>query len=597
MQRISRVTQHVLPPAVGGDQGGLSSADAAATEKQDDRAFGDTPALPPPLKFDNRRSPVLARKAMVACSQPTAAEAGLQILRAGGTAVDAAIAMAAALGVTEPMMTGVGGDCFMLFWEEKTKKMHALNGSGRAPMLLTSEKARLEAGLPWFRSTHAHTVTVPGTVAAWEAALSRWGKKSLSEVLTPAIALAEEGFPVSQISSLLWAEGAGVLKAAGSSELLVNGERAPGWGEVFRNPSLAAVLKEIAAKGARAGFYEGWPGQSIVDALQRRGSCMTPQDLKAHTVDFPEPISIPFMGVDVYMHPPNGSGIVTLAALQILKRLGPEHFPQNSAEYTHRLIEALRLAFIDGRRYNGDPEAMRSATAQNEQIPSIETLLSETHAEEQSKHFHSDRATVDAELGAALPASDTVSFQVVDEDGNSVSMVESLWMPFGSGIVPEGCGFALQNRGANFQLSPGPNQLMGGKRPYHTIIPAMCLRDNKLYCSFTNMGGVIQPQGLLQNLMNLVAFGMDPQRAVDRPRFCIADPLARFGESGIVFLQEGFDTATVQKLKDMGHNVKVISGNEMAFQFGKAQIIVRNPLTGVLWGGSDGRGDGLAMGY
>ena len=538
-----------------------------------------------PPQFNSRRSPVFAVHGMVASSQPLATQAGLEILGRGGNAADAAVAVAAALNVTEPTSTGLGGDCFALFYEAATRQITALNGSGRAPAGLTPgllKEQGFEKELPPF---HAHTITVPGACAGWCDLIERHGTLDLATILSPAIRLAEEGFPVAPLTAYFWARGAGrqLGNSPGGQELLLNG-RAPRAGEIMRNPTLANTLRVIAGGGKEA-FYRGEIAEKIAATVQRFGGVMTVDDLAAHTSTWEQPISVVFEGVRIYECPPNGQGLAALIALNILSCFDLPDDPL-SVERLHLIIEALRLAFADARWYVADPAFF--------DIP-LEELLSREYAEARAALIDPERATLDQERGTPVTGSDTVYFSVVDGQGNACSFINSNYMGFGTGIVPEGTGFSLQNRGHNFSLDPAhPNALAPRKRPYHTIIPAMATRepDGSLYASFGVMGGFMQPQGHVQVMIGMVNDGLDPQAALDRPRLCIEDGTA----GGRVALEEGIPVGVMARLAEMGHPVRPVSGHGRAI-FGRGQIIFRDPDSGVLCGGSDPRADGCAMGF
>lgn len=519
-------------------------------------------------------------------------------MKAGGNAVDAAVAVAAALAVTEPCSTGLGGDAFMLVYEPVGKRVRALNGSGRAPQALTRERAAADCP-EWGSGSdliHPHTVTVPGAAALWDDAIRIWGRKTLTEVLEPAVRLAQEGFPVSPITSAYWQKAAPQIAqwGGGAKEILIEdggGLRGPLPGEVMRRPALATVFRDLAAKGAKEGFYKGAAGRAIAVAVAARGGVMNEEDLATHESTLPlEVPSVELFGVELFEHPPNGSGITALIALNTLRGMGVDKLQHNSTEYLHLLIEVMRLAFADARWYVADPAVTH--------VP-VKELLSEEYAAERRKLFDPSRAQVDVRRGSPVAGSDTVSFSVVDGDGMAVSFVNSNYMGFGSCIVPLGCGFTLQNRGANFSLQLGhPNELAGGKRPYHTIIPAMMVENGELYASMTNMGGFMQPQGHVQLFLNQVVFGMDAQTAIDAPRFCLMAPdgTADAGNDGEVVLEDGMPAATIDGLRRLGHRVRVVAGHERAI-LGRATIIRRASDTGVLWAGADGRSDGLALGF
>jgi len=535
----------------------------------------------------SRRSPVSATRGMVAASQSLAARAGLEILMQGGNAADAAVATAAALAVTEPCSTGLGGDLFALYYDAASKKVSALNGSGRAPAALSLERVRGEGftgQLPYF---HPYTVTVPGACAGWCDLLERFGSLDRGKVLARAIRLAQEGFPVGPITAYHWSGGVQQLKdqSPGGRELLVDG-RAPRSGELFRNPALAATLQEVA-EGGKESFYEGVIAKRIVATLQALGGAMTLDDLASHTSSWGEPISTVYKGMRVHQCPPNGQGLTALLALNILSRFDFASLGEPlSVRRLHVLIEALRLAFADTRWYVTDPELFK--------IP-LEELLSDIYAEERSKLIDPKRAVLDQRHGSPAAGSDTVYFSVVDGRGNACSFVNSNYMGFGTGIVPEGLGFSLQNRGHNFSLDPKhPNALAPRKRPYHTIICAIATReeDASLYASFGVMGGFMQPQGHVQVLLGLLEDGLDPQAALDRPRICLEGGEA----AGRVALEEGISEAVTGELRQLGHEVRKVSGHERSL-FGRGQIILRDRESGVLCAGSDPRADGCASGY
>jgi gamma-glutamyltranspeptidase / glutathione hydrolase len=534
--------------------------------------------------FASRRSPVYGRGGMAAASQPLAVAAGIRILSNGGNAADAAVAIAAALNVTEPTSTGIGGDMFALFFDANTKKVSALNGSGRAPAGLTLERLKNEgfAELPPF---HAYTVTVPGACAGWCDLIDRHGTKALTEILSPAIELAEEGFPVAPMTSYFWARSAGrqLASAPNGRELTIDG-RGPRPGEIFRNPGLARTLRQVAAGGKRA-FYEGEVAEAIARVIQEAGGCLTTEDLAAHRSTWETPISVTYRGYRVYECPPNGQGLAALIALNLLEGFDLAGLDPVSADRLHFEIEAMRLAFADARWYVSDP--------QFSDIP-VSELLSKEYANERRKLIDPRRAATDHRRGAPVASSDTVYFSVADELGNACSFINSNYMGFGTGIVPKGWGFTLQNRGHNFDLNPAhPNALAPRKRPYHTIIPAMAARENdgSLYASFGVMGGFMQPQGHVQVLAALTDSGLDPQAALDLPRFCIDDGTA----GGEVALEDGIPESVLAELRRRGHPLRRVTGWERAL-FGRGQIILRNRETGVLSGGSDPRADGLAVG-
>ncbi|MBX7213858.1 MAG: gamma-glutamyltransferase family protein [Thermoflexales bacterium] len=535
--------------------------------------------------FSSRRSPVYATRGMVATSATTATAAGLEILRQGGTAADAAVAAAAALNVVEPTSTGIGGDCFALYFDARTGAVSALNGSGRAPRGLDAaliERQGLREGDQIRDPYHAHCVTVPGAAAGWLDALSKHGRMTAREVLAPAIRMAEEGAPIGPVTAFFWARAAERQLRGRGEAMLIEG-RAPRAGERFRNPGLARTFRALA-EGGKAAFYTGEIAARIVAAVQGFGGVMTPADLAAHASTFEAPISTTYRGHRIWECPPNGQGLAALLTLNVLEGFAPGTADGPDVDEAHRMIEALRLAFLDTRWFVADPASNPAPLA---------GLLGKAYADQRRKLIHPTRATLDQRRGAPVAGSDTVYLCVVDGEGNACSFINSNYMGFGTGIVPEGCGFTLQNRGHNFTLESGhPNALAPGKRPYHTIIPGLITRpDGSLYGPFGVMGGFMQPQGHAQVAINLIDRGLDPQAALDRPRLCL-EPAT---PDGRVAVEAGFDPALVAALRTRGHDAHGVEGAARSL-FGRGQII-RRDADGVLCGGSDPRADGCAMGF
>jgi len=548
------------------------------------------------FSFNSRHSPVYGRGGIVATSQPLATAAGLEILAKGGNAADAAVAAGAALNVTEPTSTGIGGDMFALYYSADSKRVSALNGSGRAPAALTLDRLKkdgISAEMPPF---HAYTVTVPGACAGWCDLIEKHGSLSMAEILAPAIRLASEGFPVAPITSYFWQRGAQrqLKSAPNGRELTIEG-RGPNAGEIFRNPGLARTFDAVARGGASA-FYEGEIAEAIVSVIKEAGGSLgvSVDDLASHTSTWEEPISVTYRGLRVYECPPNGQGITALIALNILEGFDLASLEALSLERLHLMVEAMRLAFADAGWYVSDPAFSK--------IP-IQELLSKEYANERRKLIDKTRATIDPKRGSPVLSSDTVYLSVVDRFGNACSFINSNYMGFGTGIVPKGWGFTLQNRGHNFSLDPAhPNALAPRKRPYHTIIPAMVTRlpspsgrgaggeGESLFASYGVMGGFMQPQGHVQVLSALVDDGLNPQAALDQSRFCI--DVEESG--GRVALEDGIPQETISGLEKMGHPVYSVSGFNRAL-FGRGQVILRDPVTGVLTAGSDPRADGCAM--
>ena len=538
------------------------------------------------FEHKSHRSPVYGCRGAVATSQPLAVAAGLEILAQGGNAADAAVATAAALNVTEPTSTGIGGDCFALYFDAQTQQVSALNGSGRAPAALTLARLQREGFGESLPPYHPYTITVPGACAGWHDLVERHGTLPLSSILAPAIRLAEEGFPVAPITAYFWQRGAErqLRSAPGGLELTING-RAPRPGELFRNPGLARTLRLVASEGKDA-FYHGEIAAAVAATVQAAGGCLAEADLAAHTSTWDTPISTSYRGVRIWECPPNGQGLAALLALNILEGFDIGRLPQLSARRRHLVIEALRLAFADTRWYVADPAFQQAPLAE---------LLSPEYAAARRQLISPQRASLNFLHGTPVASSDTVYLSVVDGMGNACSFINSNYMGFGTGIVPAGWGFSLQNRGHNFRLDPHhPNALAPGKRPYHTIIPAMATRPmeagEELYASFGVMGGFMQPQGHLQVVLALVDDNLNPQAALDRPRLCIEDGTA----GGRVSLEQGIAPRTIVKLREMGHPLRTVSGYERAL-FGRGQIILREPASGVLCAGSDPRADGCAM--
>lgn len=537
-----------------------------------------------PMSFDfqSRRSMVVARRGMVAASNPLAAQAGLAILRQGGNAADAAIAAAAVLNVTEPASTGIGGDCFALFYDARTKQVTSLNGSGRAPAALTLDVFR-QRGLTSFPPRSPLAISVPGTVAGWSDLLAKHGRMTLRKVLVDAIHYARDGYPVGAVFADGWGRSETFLKASPNTEDYLPAGKAPIAGQVVQLPGLARSLQAIADGGADA-FYTGEIADAIVTTIQEQGGVMTRDDLKAHHSTWDAPISTTYRGVTLYECPPNGQGLVALQALNIMEGWDIASLPAMSPERLHLMVEALRLAFVDARHYISD-QAISPAP--------LEFLLSRAYADQRRALVKPHQAMQPPAFGAPLRGSDTVYLSVVDGDGNACSFINSLFMGFGSGIVAKGTGIFLQNRASLFDLEPDhPNVVAPNKRPYHTIIPAMGVRDGELWASFGVMGGFMQPQGHVQMMVAMLDDDLNPQEALNRPRFCLE---AGTGDS-VLALEEGVPVSTMSRLAELGHTVRPVSGTGRGI-FGDGQIIRRNPASGALYGGSDPRKDGLTAAF
>lgn len=528
--------------------------------------------------FQSRRSMVTGRRGMVATSNPLASQAGLAILRAGGNAADAAIASASVLNVTEPASTGVGGDCFALYFDARTKQVSALNGSGRAPMALTLSDLRSQ-GYQSIPERSPHAVTVPGAVAGWHDLLKRHGTMTLRDVLVDAIHYARDGYPVHPVFGAAWGATEGFLRQSIHTEDYLPDGRAPKVGQVVRLPGLANTLQAIAEDGPEA-FYSGFVAEAIISTLQRLGSVMTHEDLRQHRSTWGDGISTNYRGIEVFEHPPNGQGLAALQALNIASGWDLGSMAWESPERLHLMVEAMRLAFADARQYIADMDTNPTP---------VKALLSAEYAAQRRGLVSAEKAMLPPDYGRPFGGTNTVYLSVVDGQGNACSFINSLYFGWGSGIVAKDTGVFLQNRGACFSLEEGhPNALAGGKRPYHTIIPGMALKDGELWSSFGVMGGFMQPQGHFQVMSAMVDDGLNPQETLNRPRFCLEEGT---GDS-VLALEEGIPVATMARLAELGHHVKPVSGRGRGV-FGDGQIIRRDADTGVLFGGSDPRKDGL----
>jgi gamma-glutamyltranspeptidase/glutathione hydrolase len=530
--------------------------------------------------FPSRRSAVMSTGGIVATSQPLATQAGVSVLLQGGNAIDAAIATAAALNVVEPMMTGLGGDVFALVYLSRSNELKGLNASGRAPYAANLEALR-NLGYRKMPETGIHTVTVPGALDGWCSLLDNYGTMSLAQVLAPAIALAEHGFPVTEVIGHWWQVNTAKLQAnADAAHTYLPAGRAPAPGEVFVQPELANTFKEIA-QGGRDVFYRGEIAEAIVACSRENNGLITMQDLNDHTSTWVTPINTNYRGYDIYECPPNGQGLITLLALNMLEGYDLRSLGHNSPEYLHLLIEALKLAFTDADRYVADPDFV--------DIP-LDKLLSESYAEQRRRLINANKAQQRVAAGVPGAGGDTVYLAVTDKEGNSVSFINSLYQGFGSGIVVGGTGICLQNRGALFSLEPDhPNCIKPHKRPYHTIIPAMVFKDGDLFLTFGVMGGFMQPQGQVQVLLNIIDFGMDVQTALNAPR------CRYYQVNGECAFELGFTPSVLKALADKGHQIVKLD-DPYSQQFGGAQAIMVHPSTKALIAGSDPRKDGCAIG-
>ncbi|KAI9512854.1 gamma-glutamyltranspeptidase [Russula earlei] len=558
-------------------------------------------------RFPSRRSVVYGTKGVVSSSQPLATEAGLEILRQGGNAADAAVATSAALNVTEPGSCGIGGDASCLFYDAKTRTVKALNGSGRAPEKLSAAYLRARGIADSVPTRDVNSVTVPGAAAAWVDTVDVFGngKLSLAEILQPAIRLADEGVPISEINSHSWGRSVDFLKAASSSghDMLLDG-KAPLPGQIMRFPNLAETFRAVAEHG-KDGFYKGRIAEAIVEVIKSKGGVMELEDLAKHTSSFVEPIKYAYGGEVTVYEAESPTGITTLLALGILESIQEQglvgnllEMEHNSAEYLHTLVEVLRLAFADSQHYVADPDF--------EYVP-VKELLDKSYLASRAALFNPKKTNPQVIHGSPVQSSDTVYFSVTDQWGNACSYIQSIYTEFGTGIVPKGCGFTLHSRGATFSLKEGhPNMLKGGKRPYNTIIPALVTRGDDLFLSYGVMGAFMQPQGQIQVLLNILR-GFGPQAALDAPRFCISPGgpdagagMTNAGRAGDinseVYFEEGILPETLEQLRAMGHDARILSGFSRRV-FGRGQVIqmTKDRSGKTVWAaGSDPRADGHA---
>ncbi len=543
---------------------------------------GDRPAPNPRAT----RSVVMARNGMIATSQPMASAAGLAVLQNGGNAIDAAVTAAAVLSVVEPTMNGIGGDLFALVYDPKTKTVRALNASGRAPAAATVEefKRRNLTSIPYRGEL---SVSVPGVVDGWSELLAKQGTISLAQALAPAIRYAKDGYAVSEIIAYQWKDQEATLARdpGAAATFLIDGH-APRTGDIFRNPRLAASL-ELIASGGRDAFYKGPIAQAIGDDMQRRKGLLTAADLAAHKSDWTEPISTTYKGHQLLEFPPNTQGAIALEMLNILDGYDLKALGHNSAAYLHLLVEAKKIAFADRDAWLADPGSTPPEA--------LRRMISKAYGAERRKEIDPERAAREYKplsIGGTSPVGeehpeahgDTIYLTAADKDGNVISLIQSVYESFGAGIVAGETGITLHNRGSLFSLRAGhPNLLAPGKRPFHTLVPAMVLKDGRPWLSFGVMGGDMQPQGHVQVLLNLVEFGMNVQEAGEAPRF-------RHSSAGLA-LESAISPEARFGLDARGHRIVTTIG-----AFGGFQGILIDPKTGVMMGGSDPRKDGLAIG-
>ena len=534
------------------------------------------------------RSEVIATNGMVATSQPLATQVALDILKAGGSAVDAAIAANATLGLMEPTGCGIGGDLFAIVWDAEKGELTGLNASGRSPESLTLQHFR-DLGMEGIPYLGPLTVSVPGAVDGWYELHERYGRLPMSELLAPAISYAEEGFPVTQFIANLWQENVESRQEfAGVKEVYMPGGAAPNTGDVFKNPNLANTYKKIVA-GGRDAFYKGDIAKSIDAYMAEHGGFLTYDDLAKHTSEWVTPQKTNYRGYDVYELPPNGQGIIALQMLNILEGYDLRSMGFGTKEYLHTLIEAKKVAYEDRAKFYADPDFYNAP---------IEMLLSKEYAAERRKLIDDDKAATTYPPGdAKLEIGDTIYLTVADKDGNMISLIQSNYGDLGSGMTPEELGFQLQNRGQLFSLEEGhANVYEPGKRPFHTIIPAFVMKDGKPWLSFGVMGGSMQPQAHAQIIVNLVDFDMNLQEAGDAARMRHSGSSAATGEvmtdGGTVYLESGIPESVRAELRAMGHDIAT-----RKTVYGGYQAILKNDVQGVYYGASESRKDGQAAGY
>jgi gamma-glutamyltranspeptidase/glutathione hydrolase len=539
------------------------------------------------------RSEVIARHGMAATSQPLATQVAIDVLKKGGSAVDAAIAANATLGLMEPTGCGIGGDLFAIVWDQKSGRLYGLNASGRSPKGLSYERLKGELaklGSDTIPPRGMLPISVPGAVDGWFELHAKFGRLPMADVLAPAIGYAEEGFPVSELIAHYWKLGVAALSSqpGGFRDTFAPGGAAPAKGDIFRNPDLAKSYRLLATKG-RDAFYRGEIAAKIDGFFRENGGYLRREDLAAHRSEWVEPVSVNYRGYDVFELPPNTQGIAALQMLQMLEAYDLRSMGFNSPEALHLMIEAKKVAFEDRARHYADPEFSK--------IP-LKALLSDDYAAERRKLI--DPARSQKRIAAGNPnidEGDTIYLTTADRDGNMVSLIQSNYRGMGSGIVVPGLGFGFQDRGEMFTMEPGhPNVYAPGKRPFHTIIPAFVMKDRKPWLSFGVMGGAMQPQGHVQIIVNLIDFGMGLQEAGDASRWQHDGSSEPTGEAmtdgGYLFVESGVPWETVRALESKGHDVRTDVGG-----YGGYQAIMRDHARGVWFGASESRKDGQAAGY
>jgi gamma-glutamyltranspeptidase/glutathione hydrolase len=535
------------------------------------------------------RSEVIAQHGMACTSHPLATQAAIDILKNGGNAIDAAIAANAVLGVVEPEMNGIGGDIFAIVYDAKTNKLYGLNGSGRSPYSLTLDEFK-KRGLQFIPMAGPLAVSVPGCVDGWFELNKRFGKLAMPQILAQAISYARDGFAMADEAAYEWPILQNqYIKYPNISSVYVPGGKMPQKGDIFKNPNLANTLQKIA-DGGRDAFYRGDIAKAIDACMQKNGGFLSYRDLAEHTSNWVEPVSTTYRGYRVWELPPNGQGITVLQMLNILEGFDFSKITFGSPEHIHLFTEAKKLAYEDRAKYYADPDFAK--------IP-VEQLISKSYAAVRRKLIQTNHAADDFTAGDdMLKSGETVYLTVADAEGNMVSLIQSNFQAFGSGMMPDGLGFVLQNRGALFNLEAGKNNTYAPhKRPFHTIIPAFVTKDDKPYMSFGVMGGAFQPEGQVEILMNMIDFGMNAQEAGDAPRIDhqgSSEPTGNVKNGvGIIYLESGFSFETIRTLMQWGHKI----GFQQPGNYGGYQCIRYDALHKVYFGASDPRKDGMAAGW
>jgi gamma-glutamyltranspeptidase/glutathione hydrolase len=532
------------------------------------------------------RSEVIAEHGMASTSHPLASQIAIDVLKQGGSAIDAAIAANAALGLMEPTGSGIGGDLFAIVWDAETEQLYGLNASGRSPKNLTLDYFK-ENGYTSIPALGPLPVSVPGCVDGWFELHDRFGKLPMTEVLAPAINYAREGFPLSEVIAYYWQRNARILKKyPGFAEVYMPGGEAPAKGEIFKNPYLANTYEKIANEG-RDAFYKGDIAHTIANYVQEQGGFLSYEDLASHKSEWVKPVSANYRGYDVWELPPNGQGTAALQILNILEGYNIAAMGFGSKEYIHHFVEAKKLAFEDRAKFYADMDFAH--------VP-VEKLISKEYANERRKLIREDRAARSYPAGE-IEQGNTIYLTVADKEGNMVSLIQSNYRGMGSGMTPGKLGFVLQDRGELFSLQEGHNNVYEpGKRPFHTIIPAFITKDGKPFMSFGVMGGAMQPQGHAQIVVNMIDFGMNVQEAGDAPRIRHTGSSQPTGEEmtngGTVHLESGIDYEVIRELMKMGHRIDFSVGG-----YGGYQAIMYDAKNNVYVGGSESRKDGQSIGY